>query len=86
MYKKDGLVYGLQVTKQQDPTREIKTSAVDTWLKDIGMENKMKKVRIAVIPRPDLAEESKAKYVGKKGSGYPQLELWKVPKDYGQYF
>ena len=84
MYKKDGLVYGLQVTREEDLTRTIKTSAVDTWLKDIGMENNMDKVRIAVIPRPDLAEESKAKYVGKKGSGYPQLEVWKVPGDYGQ--
>ena len=84
MYKtKDGLVYGLQVTRQEEPTRAIKTSAVDTWLEDIGMKSNMDKVRIAVIPRPDLAEKFKAKYEG-DGSGYPQLEQWKVPGDYGQ--
>ncbi len=83
MYKKNGLVYGLQVTRQEDRTRMIKTSAVDAWLEDIGMENNMDKVRIAVIPRPDLAGESKAKYEG-DGRGYPQLEMWKVPPKYGR--
>ena len=78
MYRaKNGLVYGLQVTRQQEPTRTFETSTVNKWLKDISMENNMDKVRIAVIPRPDLAEEFKAKY-DSDVSGYPQLEVWKV--------
>ena len=86
MYKtKDDLLYGLQVTRQEDLTRTILTSAVDKWLEDIGMKNKMKKVRIAVIPRSKNADETKAKY-DSDASGYPQLEVWKVPKDYGQHF
>ena len=86
MYKtKDDLLYGLQVTRQEDLTRTILTSAVDKWLEDIGMKNKMKKGRIAVIPRSKNADKTKAKY-DSDASGYPQLEVWKVPKDYGKHF
>jgi hypothetical protein len=84
MYKtKEGLIYGLQVTGLQDPTRKIKTSAVDQWLDAIGLKNNKEKVRIAVIPKPALAEKFKAEYEG-DGNGYPQLEVWKVPFDYSQ--
>ena len=86
MYRtKGGLVYGLQVSRQQELTRIIKTRAVDKWLKEIGMKNNMDLVRIAVIPRSKNAEESKARY-DRDVSGYPKLELWKLPPDYGQQF
>lgn len=86
MYRtKGGLVYGLQVSRQQELTSIIKTRAVDKWLKEIGMKNNMDLVRIAVIPRSKNAEESKAKY-DRDVSGYPQLELWKLPPEYGQQF
>jgi hypothetical protein len=86
MYKTgQGLLYGLQVTRQQDLTRKIKTSAVDEWLGAIGLKDNKEMVRIAVIPKPNLAEKFKAEYQG-DGGGYPQFEVWKVPIDYNQQF
>jgi hypothetical protein len=80
MYKtEEGLLYGLQVTRQK-ATKEIKTTAVDNWLTIVGLKDHKEKVRIAVIPKPNLAEEFNA------NSGYPQLEVWKVPLDYCQQF
>ena len=85
MYKAESeLLYGLQVTRQQKLTRTISTSAVDKWLDAIGMKN-MGNVRIAVIPRPDNAEKTTAKYE-RDGSGYPLLEVWKLPLDYSRRF
>ena len=43
----------------------------------------MENVRIAVVPRAIKADTSKGKFTG-GGSGYPHLEVWKVPLDYGQ--
>ena len=84
MFKTEGgLVYGLQVTRQQNPTRKFKTTAVDKWLEAIDMKNNMENFRIAVIPRPDLAGKTKAEYEG-DGNGYPRFEVWKVPSDYGR--
>ena len=88
MYKtEEGLLYGLMVVSPQDGSKsiKIKTSAVDKWLDNIGFEDDREKVRIAVIPRPPLADEFEADYEGDE-TGYPQLELWKVPRDYGQSF
>jgi hypothetical protein len=86
MYKtEEGLIYGLQVTRLQDLTRKIKTSAVDQWLDAIGLKDNKEKVRIAVIPKPALAERLKAEYEG-DGDGYPQLEVWKLPLDYSHEF
>ncbi len=86
MYKtKEGLIYGLQVTRLLDLTRKIKISAVDQWLDGIGLKDNKEKVRIAVIPKPALAEKFKAEYEG-DGNGYPQLEVWKLPFDYSQQF
>jgi hypothetical protein len=79
----EGIVYGIQVTRQQDLTRMIKATAVYKWLKTIGLEGKKEKVRIAVIPKPTLAEDFKAEYEG-GDDGYPQLEVWKLPLDYSQ--
>ena len=80
----DGLLYGLQVTRQEQ-NRTIETDAVDNWLKSVEMDNSMEKVRIAVIPKPALADNFKAKY-DRNVSGYPLLEVWKLPSDYGQRF
>ena len=58
----------------------------------------MKKVRIAVVPKPKLSVTKKRKkpdlapYLAEKlkvvyegdGKGYPPLEVWKVPSDYGR--
>ena len=83
MYRtSEGFLYGLQITRGKN-RKEIATSAVDKWLNSIGWTDNMEKVRIAVIPKPDLAEELKVVYVG-DGTGYPQLEMWKVPSDYGR--
>ena len=83
MYRtSEGFLYGLQITREKN-RKEIATSAVDKWLNSIGWTDNMEKVRIAVIPKPDLAEELKVVYVG-DGTGYPQLEMWKVPSDYGR--
>lgn len=84
MYKKDGLLYGLQVTTQKGLTKEITTSAVGKWLKAIEFEDSMVKVWIAVIPRPKYAEKFKGKFKG-EGSEYPQLEVWRVPPKYDQH-
>ena len=81
MYKtEEGWLYGLMVVSPQDGSKsiKIKTSAVDKWLDNIGFEDDREKVRIAVIPRPPLADEFEAEYEGDE-TGYPQLELWKVP-------
>ena len=84
MYKTaDGLLYGLQVTTQEGPAKEIATTAVDKWLESIDWRDSMEKVRIAVVPRATKADTSKGKFTG-GGSGYPQLEVWKVPLDYGR--
>ena len=80
----DGLLYGLQVTRLEQ-NRTIVTAAVDNWLKSVEMNNSMEKVRIAVIPKPALADNFKAKY-DSNISGYPLLEVWKLPSDYGQRF
>ena len=88
MYKtEEGLLYGLMVVSPHDGSKsvKIKTSAVDKWLDNIGFEDDREKVRIAVIPRPPLADEFDAEYEG-DGTGYPLLELWKVPLDYGRSF
>ena len=83
--EEEGTLYGLQVTRLQDVTRKIKTSAVDQWLKGMGFKDNKDKVRIAVIPKPALAEKFKVVYEG-NGAGYPQLEVWKMPLDYSQQF
>jgi hypothetical protein len=86
MYKtKGGMLYGLQVTRQQDLTRKIKTSAVDQLLSAVGLKDRREKIRIAVIPKPGLVEKFNAVYVG-EAEGYPQLELWSVPPDYSLRF
>ena len=101
MYKTaDGLLYGLQVTTQEGPTKEIATTAVDKWLESIDWRDSMEKVRIAVVPKPKRADTKKKKkpdlapYLAEKlkvvyegdGKGYPPLEVWKVPSDYGRSF
>ena len=83
MYKtEEGLVYGLHVTRSY-ATRVIKPHTVDQWLDAIGLKDEKEKVRIAVIPEPSFATHLEAKYDGDM-SGYPQLEVWKVPSNYGQ--
>ena len=79
----EGLLYGLQVTRLQDGTRKVKVSAVALWLKSIGLMDRMDLIRIAVIQKPDLAAKFKVEYEG-DSKGYPQLEVWKVPLDYGR--
>ena len=84
IYKtEEGLVYGLHVTRSY-ATREIKPRAVDQWLDAIGLKDEKEKVWIAVIPEPKFAKTLDAEYEGDM-RGYPQLEVWKVPADYGQY-
>ena len=78
----EGLVYGLHVTRSY-ATRVIKPHAEDQWLDTIGLKDEEEKVWIAVIPEPSFATHLEAKYGGDV-SGYPQLEVWKVPSDYGQ--
>ena len=83
MYKtEEGLVYGLHVTRSY-ATRVIKPHAVDQWLDAIGLKDEKEKVRIAVIPEPSFATLVESEYEGDM-SGYPQLEVWKVPADYSQ--
>ena len=76
---------GLQVTTQEGPTKEIASTAVDKWLESIDWRDSMEKVRIAVVPRAIKPDTSKGKFTG-GGSGYLQLEVWKVPLDYGRQF
>jgi hypothetical protein len=85
MFKsEDGFIYGIHVTRKQDLSRKITTSAVDEWLDVIDLKNAKDKVRIAVIPKPNLVESFKAEYEGDASDGYPELEVWKVPLDYGR--
>ena len=84
MYKtKEGVLFGLQVTR--DSSKTIGTKAVIKWLEAIDMKNNTEKVRIAVIPNPDLAEKFKVAY-DDDDYGYPQLELWKLPRKYDRSF
>ncbi len=88
MYKTDeGLIYGLQVTRLTNRTRKIKMSAVDEWLDTIGLKDNKENVRIVVISKPTLADDLKVEYEGVgNANAYPQIEVWKVPKDYCQKF
>lgn len=100
MYKtKEGLLYGLQVTRKDSTTRTIGTTTVDKWLDSIKWRDSMEKVRIAVVPKPKLADMKKKKpdlepHLAERlkvvfegdGEGYPPLEVWKVPPDYGRSF
>ena len=93
MFKtEEGLLYGLQVTRKDSTTRKIGTSTVDKWLESIGWRDSMKKVRIAVVPKPKLADTKtkkkpdRASYLAEKlkvvyegdGKGYPPLDAGSV--------
>ena len=75
----------MQVTGRDSTTRNIERSTVDKWLESIGWMDNMEKVRVAVVPQSGLAENLKTVYDG-DDIGYPPLEVWKVPSDYGLSF
>jgi len=85
----EGFLYGLQITRRQDKRRQIEGSAVDKWLKLVDMKDRTK-VRIVVIPKPELAEKFTVGYdptdPTDPTSHPPTLELWWIPRDYGVKF
>jgi hypothetical protein len=83
MYKtKDGLLYGLQVTRQQNPTGKVEISALKKWLDAVSLKDRKEKIRIAVIPKPSLADTFQIDHPrGFKN----QMEIWKIPLDYSQF-
>jgi hypothetical protein len=80
LFKKDDVLYGIQVTRNSSCNRKIETSALNSLLKEVGMSDSSR-FRFILCPSPKFAEKYKISYPEYMEAS--SIEVWKLPKDYG---